>query len=167
MQDIRTRLEVEMKDLERELRQELPKEIQVAREMGDLRENAEYKAALERQSYVRSRIGQIHRRLSELSRLNLDSLPTDRVHLGSRVRVMDLASEEEITYELVIAEDADPTGGRISTASPIGRGLLGKQEGDEVTIRTPSGTRSLEILELKSVHDLRRAAGAGDDTTKG
>jgi transcription elongation factor GreA len=163
------RLEGEMRDLERELRHELPKEIQVAREMGDLRENAEYKAALERQVFVRSRIGQIQRRLSELSRLNIDSLPKDRVHLGSKVRVLDLATDEEVEYELVMAEDADAARGRISTASPIGRGLMGKQEGDEVKIKIPSGVRNFEVIDLQTVHDLQAAAKAAeaDDPEQG
>ncbi len=152
-----------MRNLERELRHELPREIQVARELGDLRENAEYKAALERQSFVRSRIGQIQRRLSELSRLNLESVPTDRIHLGSRVRVLDLESDKELTYELVIAEDADPAKGRISTASPIGRGLMGKQAGDEVSIRIPSGMRNLEIVEVKTAHELQGENGGGQE----
>jgi len=142
-------------ELERELRHELPREIQKAREMGDLRENAEYKAALERQSFVRSRIGQLQRRLEELSRLNLDALPRDRIHLGSRVRVLDVEADTETTYELVIAENADPAQGRISIASPVGRGLVGKEEGDDVRVRTPSGVRNFEIISVQTIHDLR------------
>ncbi|MFQ5671081.1 MAG: GreA/GreB family elongation factor [Acidobacteriota bacterium] len=154
MEKIRRRLEGDLRALERELRQELPKEIQRARELGDLRENAEYKAALERQSFVRSRIGQIRQRLEKLSLMKVDSLPTDRAHLGSRLTVLDLKTQEETIYELVIAEDADPANGRISIASPIGRSLVGKEEGDEVKVRIPSGTRTLEVRSLRTAHDL-------------
>ena len=129
--------------------------------MGDLRENAEYKAALERQSYVRSRIGQLQQRLSELSRLKLDSLPRDRIHLGSLVRVVDLETDEETTYELVIAENADASRGRISIASPIARGLMGREAGDEVRIRTPSGVRNLEIVSVETHHDRQGGDGSG------
>ncbi|MFQ5719383.1 MAG: transcription elongation factor GreA [Acidobacteriota bacterium] len=154
MEAIRKRLEEELHALDRELRTELPKEIQFARELGDLRENAEYKAALERQAYVQNRMGQIHQRLSDLSRMNLKAIPKDRIHLGSRVRVLDLDSDEEIHYEIVVSEDADAGKGRISPASPIGRGLMGKQEGDEVTITIPSGKRTLEVLSLRTIHDI-------------
>ena len=162
LKEIRARLEAELKALDRELRVELPKEIQFARELGDLRENAEYKAALERQSHVRGRIAQIQQRLSELSRINLDALPTDRVHLGSRVTVLDLDSDVESVYEIVVAEGAEADMGQISPASPIGRGLIGKMVGDEVKINVPSGARSLEIVALKTIHDL---SGDGDSTS--
>ena len=153
MQEVRNRLEAEVKKLERELRTELPREIQLARELGDLRENAEYKAALERQSYVRTRIGQLQERLGELSRWNLEAIPRDSIHFGSRVTVLDLETDQEVFYEIVVPEDTDAARGRISAASPIGRGLMGKREGDEVTIKIPSGTRNFEILSLRTIHD--------------
>jgi transcription elongation factor GreA len=154
MQAIRARLETELKELERELRQELPREIQRAREMGDLRENAEYKAALERQSFVRSRMGQIHQRLAELSRIGLETIPTGTVHLGSRVRVIDLDCDEEVQYEIVVAEEADPARGRITLASPIGQGLMGRSVGDEVKVKTPSGVRLFEVIFLRTIHEV-------------
>ena len=153
MQEIRNRLETELTALERELRTELPREIQLARELGDLRENAEYQAALERQSIVRSRMAQIQKRLAELSRFNMNAIPTDRVHLGSRITVRDLDTEDEHRYEIVVPEAAEAARGRISPASPIGRGLMGRKVGDEVTIRIPSGQRSFEILSLRTIHE--------------
>jgi len=159
VQEIRNKLQSELKVLERELIHQLPKEIQTARELGDLKENAEYHAALERQSHVRARIDQIRGRLEELSRIKVEALPRDKAHLGSRLTVLDLDSDEETTYELVIAEAADAKLGRISIASPIGRGLLGQQEGDEVRIQTPAGVRNLEILSLETIHE---RAGDGD-----
>jgi transcription elongation factor GreA len=123
---------------------ELPREIKTALAMGDLRENAEYHAALERQAYVKARIGQLRTRLGELGTLNLAQLPVGRVGLGSTVTVYDLDAKEEMTYELVLPELADLTLGHISVASPIGRGLVDRQEGDLVTIQIPSGRRRLD-----------------------
>jgi transcription elongation factor GreA len=121
--------------------------------MGDLRENAEYHAALERQSYVKARIGQLRGRLTELGMINLAQVPKDRAGLGSSLTVLDLDQDLEITWELVVPEVADLERGLISIASPIGRGLVGKREGDEVTIDIPSGRRRFEVLELRTVHD--------------
>jgi len=162
VQDIRNKLETELKQLERELIHELPKEIQTARELGDLRENAEYKAALERQSLVRGRIDQVRQRLAELSRIRLDSLPRETAHLGSLVTVLDLENDEELTYELVVPEGADPAAGRLSIASPIAQGLIGREEGDEVDIRTPAGRRRFEVIGLTTVHQRNAADGNGD-----
>ncbi|GAB4224221.1 MAG: transcription elongation factor GreA [Acidobacteriota bacterium] len=153
MKHVRERLEQELKQLERELRYELPQEIRRATAMGDLRENAEYHAALERQSYVRARVGQLRQRISQLSSLDMSQIPRDRVGLGSRVTLEDLDSGEEITWEIVLAEDGDPANGRLSIASPIGRALAGRQVGDEVTVRTPGGERAFEITGLVTVHD--------------
>ena len=153
MEAVRNRLIEELKGLERELRIELPREIKAALAMGDLRENAEYHAALERQGFVRARIGQLKTRLGELGTMNLDNIPTDRVSLGTKLTLLDLDRDEEITYELVFPELADLTTGLVSIASPIGKGLVGKQAGDVVTIKIPSGQKRFEVLEFTTVHD--------------
>jgi len=153
MNDIKKRLEDEIQKLDYELKVQLPKEIKTAREYGDLRENAEYKAAKERQSYLQARIGQLHRRVAALSMINLDRIPRDKVGLGSTVGVRDTSSGEDIVYEIVTPEEADPTVGRISPSSPIGKCLLGHEEGDVVEIRVPSGARELEITKLVTIHD--------------
>ncbi len=145
------RIEDEIQTLERELTRELPKEIQLARELGDLRENAEYQAAKERQRLVESRIGMLRARLAELSLMNLDRLPQDRAALGSTVLLRDPAGGE-VTYELVMPEDADPAKGWVSTASPIGRAIVGREEGDEIAVKTPNGVREFEIVELTTIH---------------
>jgi len=146
------RFEDEIQTLERELRTELPKEIQRARELGDLSENAEYQAAKERQRLVESRISMLKKRVGELSLLNLDKLPADKVGLGSIVHVTD-GGGETLVYRLVMPEDADPSKGLISPSSPIGRALLNKEPGDEVTVRAPNGVRRLEIVKLVTVYD--------------
>jgi transcription elongation factor GreA len=153
IQEVRNRLLEELKGLDRELRVDLPREIKTALAMGDLRENAEYHAALERQGYVRARIGQLKKRLAELGSVDLRAVPRDRVGMGSTVTLRDIDQDEEVTYELVFPELADHPRGLISVASPIGRGLLGKQEGERVVIRTPSGEKRFEVLEFRSVHD--------------
>ena len=153
MKEARAKLEEELKLLERELAVELPREIKTAVAMGDLRENAEYHAALERQRFVRARIGQLRTRLSELGTMNLDRIPKDRIGLGSTVLLVDLEIDEEITYELVIPEMADLDKGLVSIASPIGRGLIGRKDGETVTIEIPAGKKRFEILELKTIHD--------------
>jgi len=153
MIDIKRRLEDEIRTLEHELKVQLPKEIQRAREYGDLRENAEYKAAKERQTYLQARIGQLHTRLSALSLVNLDKIPHDKVGLGSTVQLKDTTSGESITYDLVTPEEADPTRGRISPSAPIGKCLLNHEEGDVVEVRVPSGTREYEIVSLVTMHD--------------
>jgi transcription elongation factor GreA len=153
MIDIKKRLADQIRELDYELRITLPKEIQRAREYGDLRENAEYKSAKERQSYLQARIGQLHRRLAALSMVNLDRIPRDKVGLGSTVHVRDLGSGDTIVYELVTVEEADPTQGRISPSSPIGRSLLNHEEGDTVEVTVPSGSKEYEIVRLVTIHD--------------
>jgi transcription elongation factor GreA len=152
MEAVRSRLLEELKSLERELRVELPKEIKAALAMGDLRENAEYHAALERQGFVRARIGQLKTRLGELGTMNLANVPNDRVSIGSKVTLLDLDRDKELTYELVFPELADHPKGLVSIASPIGKGLVGKREGDQVTIRIPSGQKRFEILAFTTLH---------------
>lgn len=153
MNHIKKRLEDEFKTLDYELKVTLPKEILRAREHGDLRENAEYKAAKERQSYLQARLGQIHRRLATLSMMNLDKIPRDKVGLGSTVMLREIGTGEEITYDLVTPEESDPTEGRISPSSPIGKCLLNHEAGDTVEVRVPSGTREYEIIKVVTVHD--------------
>jgi transcription elongation factor GreA len=153
MIDIKKRLEDEIRTLEHELKIQLPKEIQKAREHGDLRENAEYKAAKERQSFLQARISQLQTRLAALSMVNLDKIPKDKVGLGSTVTLRETASGEEIVYDLVTPEEADPTLGRISPSSPIGKSLLNHEEGDVVEVRVPSGTKEYEITRLVTIHD--------------
>lgn len=153
MLHIKERLQAELKELEYELRHELPKEIQRATALGDLRENAEYHAALERQSYVRARVAQLTERLGQLQSINLSQLPRDRAAFGALLKLEDLDEGKELEYELVLPEDADPPKGKISVQSPIGRALMGKQPGDEVVVRTPGGERVFEVLELLTFHD--------------
>lgn len=153
MEAVRKKLQEELSSLEDELHFKLPKEIQLAREFGDLKENAEYKAAMERQSIVQARIAQVRQRLSEVESIDLSKIPTDRIAYGSRVVLFDLEREEKITYKLVTSEESDPDNGMISTISPIGQALMGKEEGDEVKVKTPNGWRSFEIHRLKTVHE--------------
>ena len=145
------RFEDEIVVLERELNVDLPKEIQRAREHGDLRENAEYHAAKERQRFVEARVSMLRQRVSEIQLMNLDKIPHYRAGFGSKLTVRE--NGRQVTYELVMPEDSDPDRGFISVASPIGRALVGKEEGDEVTVPTPAGTRELEIVQLVTIHD--------------
>lgn len=155
------KLEKELRSLEHEYRHDLPQEIKRALAMGDLRENAEYHAALERQSFVKAKIGHIKKRLSEISMIRIDSLPRDRVGLGSKVVLYDLSEEKEIRYELVFADDADAARGLISVTSPIGKGLVGRKVGEEVGIQVPSGLKRFEILSLQTVHEKEAKPSSG------
>lgn len=159
-QEIKQRLEAELDELESELRVHLPKEIKRALEFGDLRENAEYRAALDRQNVVKARISQLRQRLSEISSIDISKVPHDRAAYGSTLVLYDPEREEELTYRLVTAEESDPQGGLISTTSPVGRSLMGKEEGDEVTVRTPAGARRFEIKRLVTIHDALKESGA-------
>jgi transcription elongation factor GreA len=138
--------------LERELKFELPKEIQRARELGDLRENAEYKAAKERQEIVNARIAMLKKRMGEISMINLDRIPHDRAGFGSTVHLI-AEGGEPIIYQLVMPEDADAEKGMISTSSPIGRAILNKEEGDDIKVTTPAGTRRFELVKVITIHD--------------
>jgi transcription elongation factor GreA len=153
MNNIKKRLEDEVRALDYELKVQLPKEILRAREHGDLRENAEFKAAKERQSFLEARVGQLHRRLAALSLVNLDKIPRDKVGLGSTVSLRHTENGEEVVYELVSPEESDPTVGRISPSSPIGKCLLNHEQGDTVEVRVPSGTKEYEIIKLVTIHD--------------
>ena len=152
MEEVIKRLQGEISVLEVELRVELPREILRARAHGDLSENAEYHAAKERQAFVSARLGQLHARLREVSMIDMSTIPHDRVGLGSTVVVLDIAKDEQIRYRLVTSEDVDVAKGLISTSSPIGRGLLGKNVGDTVRIQIPGGVREMEIVELITIH---------------
>ena len=146
------KFEDEIASLERELKLELPKEIKRARELGDLRENAEYAAAKERQRLVESRIGMLKKRVSEIALINVDRIPTDRAGFGSTVHVVE-DNGEKLVFQLVMPEDADADRGLISTTSPIGRAFLNKEPGDTVKVTTPRGMREFEIVKLQTIHE--------------
>ena len=153
MEHVKKKLRDELDALENELHFKLPKEIQKAREFGDLRENAEYKAAMERQSIVQARINQIRNRISEVESIDLSKIPMDRIAYGSIVTVYDMDRDEKIKYRLVTSEESDPDNGLISTVSPVGQALMGKEEGDEVRVKTPNGWRNFEINRLVTIHE--------------
>jgi transcription elongation factor GreA len=146
------KFEDELMGLEKELKTELPQEIKRARELGDLRENAEYHAAKERQRLVEARISLLKKRVSDIHLMQLDKIPRDKVGFGSTVHLKDGSGTITI-YQLVMPEDADVEHGLISTASPIGRAMLNKEEGDEVTVTTPAGSRQFELVKLSTIHD--------------
>ena len=146
------KFEDELMVLEKELKTELPQEIKRARELGDLRENAEYHAAKERQRLVEARISLLKKRVGDIHLMQLDKIPRDKVGFGSTVHLKDGSGTITI-YQLVMPEDADVEHGLISTASPIGRAMLNKEEGDEVTVTTPAGSRQFELVKLSTIHD--------------
>jgi transcription elongation factor GreA len=145
------KFEEEIQALNYELKLELPKEIKRARELGDLRENAEYAAAKERQRLVEARISMLQKRVSEIALLNVDRIPRDRAGFGSTLHVVE--GNEKLVFQLVMPEDADAAKGLISTTSPIGRAFLNKEEGDSVKVTTPGGLREFEIVRLQTIHD--------------
>jgi len=150
---IREKLEGEIRVLEHELNHDLPKELMKARAHGDLSENAEYKYAKERQGYVSAKLGQLKKRLADVAMMNLNDLPRDCAAYGSRVWLMDLKKSAKVEYKLVTTEEADAAQGMISTTSPIGRALMGKKAGDEITVQTPAGVKEFEVLKLKTIYD--------------
>jgi len=150
---IKRKLQEEINTLEHELIHELPKEIKKAAALGDLSENAEYHMAKQRQEFVKARVRQLGKRLAELSMINMNNIPKDKVGLGSTVKVYDNTKGEEVEYKLVTSEESDVAAGKISTTSPIGRALLNKKVGDETVVVTPNGKRELEILSLSTIHD--------------
>ncbi len=151
--DIRKKLEEEIQVLEKELREELPRALKIAAAMGDLSENADYSAARERQDFVRVRLGHLKQRAADLSMINFEKIPRDRISLGSTVILLDVDKNEQVTYRLVTSEDADVAAGLISTTSPIGRSLLNKRQGDTVEAKIPAGTRTFEVLSFTTMHD--------------
>jgi transcription elongation factor GreA len=152
-EQIRKKLQDEINALEHELVHELPKEIKKAAALGDLSENAEYHMAKQRQEFVKARVRQLGQRLAQLSMVNMNNIPKDKVGLGSTVKVFDNDKNEEMEYNLVTSEESDVAAGKISTTSPIGRALLNKKVGDTATVVTPAGKRELEILKLTTIHD--------------
>jgi len=150
---IKKKLQAELDDLEHQLHFELPKAIQHAREFGDLSENAEYKAAKEKQTMVQVRVSQLQQRIMEVESIDVSKIPTDRAAYGSSLVLFDLEKEEKVSYKLVTSEESDPDNGLISTVSPIGQALMGKEEGDEVRVKTPTGFRNFEISRLTTIHD--------------
>jgi len=159
-EQIKKKLQEEIAALEHELSHELLKELKKAVALGDLSENAEYHMAKQRQEFVKARLRQLGRRLADLSMVNMNNIPRDKIGLGSTVRVYDNTKEEEIEYKLVTSEESDVAAGKVSTTSPIGRALLNKKVGDTVTVVTPNGKRDLEVLTLSTIHDLAGEAGA-------
>ncbi|MGA7381665.1 MAG: transcription elongation factor GreA [Terriglobales bacterium] len=150
---IKKKLQDEINTLEHELVHELPKEIKRAVALGDLSENAEYHMAKQRQEFVKARLRQLGRRMADLSLINMDNIPRDKVGLGSTVKVFDNSKNEEMEYKLVTTEESDVATGKISTSSPIGRALLNKKVGDTASVVTPNGKRELDILTLSTIHD--------------
>jgi len=153
MEEVKAKLQKELDELEHELHFKLPKVIQHAREFGDLSENAEYKAAKDRQSMVQARISLLHQRMMEVDSIDVSKIPTDSIAYGSEVVLYDLEKEEKVTYRLVTSEESDPDKGLISTVSPIGQALMGKEEGDEIKVKTPTGWRNFEITRLTTIHE--------------
>ena len=164
---IKKQLLEEIAKLEHELAHELPVEIKKAASLGDLSENAEYHMAKQRQVFVNARLGQVKKRMAELSLVNLANIPRDKVAFGSTITVYDTTKDEEIVYKLVTSEESDVSKGLISTTSPIGRCLIGKKVGDVATVVTPNGKRELEILKLLTIHDEAALAGKGQDEVGG
>ncbi len=150
---IKQKLQKEIDQLSHELNVLLPKEIAVARGHGDLSENAEYKFAKERQSYVNAKIGHLKKRMGDLGMLNLTNIPKDRSGYGSRIVVLDIHRDVKIEYKLVSSEEADAEKGLISTNSPIGRALLNRKVGDEIEVATPAGKKAFEVIRLATIHD--------------
>ena len=147
------KLQKELEEYEYELRVTVPRDIKKAVEWGDLRENAEYKAALERQQFVQARVSQLRQRLREISSIDVSQVPHDRAAYGSTVVLYDAERDEEVTYKLLTPEESDPAAGIISTTSLIGKSLMNREEGDEVKVQTPRGTRQFEIRRLTTLHD--------------
>jgi transcription elongation factor GreA len=153
LSDIKNKLQAELEELESELRVHLPKEIKRALEFGDLRENSEYRAALDRQNMVKARIVELRQRISEIASIDINRVPRDKASYGSTLILYDSERDEEVTYRLVTPEESDPQQGLISTTSPVGKSLMGKIEGDEVVVRTPAGARNFEIRRMSTLHD--------------
>jgi transcription elongation factor GreA len=156
-EQIKKKLRDELNLLEHELAHDIPRELKKAVALGDLSENAEYHTAKQRQEYLKARLRQLGKRLADLSLINMNNIPKDKVGLGSTVRVYDNDKNEEREYQLVMSEESDVAAGKISTTSPIGRALLNKKVGDTATIVTPGGSREMEILKLSTMHELAEA----------
>lgn len=151
LNEIRQKIEDEIEMLSRELLFELPERIRKAVELGDLRENSEYKSALERQQFVNARIGHLTQRVSQLSQIDVEGMPADRVGFGSRVTVHDHVRNTRVTYTIAAGDYIDIEAGHVSMASAIGRGLMGARRGEKVEVRLPSGIRRFEIVDLETL----------------
>jgi transcription elongation factor GreA len=156
---IKKKLQEELNTLERELAYDIPRELKKAAALGDLSENAEYHMAKQRQEFLKARVRQLGQRLAELSLINMNNIPKDKVGLGSTVKVYDSSKDEEMEYQLVTSEESDVAAGKISTTSPIGRALLNKKVGDSAEVVTPAGKREMEILKLVTIHDAAEMEG--------
>lgn len=157
-EQIKKKLQDEINALEHELAHELPAELKKAVALGDLSENAEYHMAKQRQEFVKARLRQLGKRIADLSLINMNNIPKDKVGLGSKVKVYDNTKEEEVEYKLVTSEESDVAAGKISTTSPIGRALLNKKVGESAIVVTPNGSRELEVLSLSTIHDEAEAS---------
>jgi transcription elongation factor GreA len=151
LDEIRAKIESEITALTHELNVELPERIKIAREHGDLRENAEFKAAKERQAFVEARLNHLSSRMSELSRIDVNEMVYDRVGFGSKVKIRDLTSGSDFDFTITAGDFIDLDAGQVSLASPIGRGLLGAAEGEEVLIQLPAGERRYKVLGLSTL----------------
>jgi len=147
------KLDKELEDAKVELKVDIPKALKTAMEHGDLSENAEFKAAKERQMFLETRLSQLQKRISDVMALNVDRIPRDRSGLGSTLFLKDLNSGSETRYHLVFPEEVNPDEGKISAASPVGKSLLGKQEGDEVMISLPGQQKEYEVLKVITIHE--------------
>jgi transcription elongation factor GreA len=152
-QAILKKLDDELMVSQKELQVEIPKAILTAREHGDLKENAEYKAAKERQTFLQARISLLQKRISDVTSLDMERIPRDRSGLGSTLFLKNIDTQEEKTYQIVFPEDVDPEAGKISGGSPIGRALMGKQEGSEATILLPEEKLKYEVIRIITIHE--------------
>jgi transcription elongation factor GreA len=159
LEEIRQKLENEIVTLTHELNVDLPLRIKTAMEHGDLRENAEFKAAKERQGFVEARLNHLSQRMSELSKIDVNEMAYDRVGFGSKVKIRDLGLKEDFTFTITAGDFIDLDAGQVSLASPIGRGLLGAKKGEEVTIQLPAGERRYKVLELSTLPQQLEASG--------
>lgn len=154
LDEIREKIDDEIGRLTHELNVELPIRIQKAVELGDLRENAEYKSALERQQFIQARLNHLVQRAGELASIDLDAIPSDQVGFGSRVTVKNLATKDSITYTIVAGDYIDIDSGQISMASPLGRGLMGRKLGEKFEVELPAGMRKFEVIELVTLNEM-------------
>ncbi len=151
LDEIRAKIENEISDLMRELKVDLPQRIKIAMEHGDLRENAEFKAAKERQGFVEARLNHLTMRMTDLSKIDVTQMAYDKVGFGSTVTIHDIDMGEDFTFTITVGDFIDLDGGQVSLASPIGRGLLGTREGEEVTIQLPAGERRYKVVDLTTL----------------
>jgi len=160
LDEIRAKIENEISDLMRELKVELPQRIKIAREHGDLRENAEFKAAKERQGFVEARLNHLTMRMTDLAKIDVSQMAYDKVGFGSTVTIHDIDMGEDFTFTITVGDFIDLDGGQVSLESPIGRGLLGTKEGEEVTIQIPVGERRYKVVDLTTLPQQLEESGS-------